>query len=98
MALAACTQRPVQARGSFEQGSAMLDAPWANPWFRRMGIAVSYGLLIYLVRQISITHFLLLTGVHLTVLLLTRYRDWPALVVGEMAALIPITIECLNQW
>ncbi|AIF47174.1 hypothetical protein HY57_07740 [Dyella japonica A8] len=76
----------------------MLDAPWANPWFRRMGIAVSYGLLIYLVRQVSITHFLLLTGVHLTVLLLTRYRDWPALVIGEVAALIPITIECLDQW
>ena len=76
----------------------MLDAPWANPWFRRIGVAVSYALLIYLVHQITIMHFLLLTGVHLTVLLLTRYRDWPVLIVGEMAALIPITIECINQW
>ncbi|PXV54629.1 Signal transduction histidine kinase, glucose-6-phosphate specific [Dyella jiangningensis] len=76
----------------------MLDAPWANPWFRRIGLAVSYGLLIYLVRQVAITHFVLLTGVHLTVLLLTRYRDWPLLVAGEMAVLVPITIQCIDQW
>ena len=67
----------------------MLDAPWAKPWFRRIGIAVSYGLLIALVRQITITHFVLVGGVHLVVLLLTRYRDWPALVAGEMVVLLP---------
>lgn len=76
----------------------MLDAPWANPWFRRIGLAVSYGLLIFLVRQVTIPHFLLLSGIHLTALLLTRYRDWPVLVVGEMAVLIPITIQCIDQW
>ncbi|MET3651764.1 MASE1 domain-containing protein [Dyella japonica] len=76
----------------------MLDAPWAKPWFRRIGIAVSYGLLIALVRQITITHFVLVGGVHLVVLLLTRYRDWPALVAGEMVVLLPTALECVGQF
>lgn len=74
----------------------MLDAPWAKPWFRRIGIALSYGLAIVLVHQVTIPHFLLLTGIHLTVLLLVRYRDWPALIVGEMLALLPMSIACVN--
>lgn len=75
----------------------MLDAPWANPWFRRIGMAVSYGLFILFARQITISHFALLTGVHLAALLLTRYRDWPWLVAGEMAVLIPVSIQCIPQ-
>lgn len=76
----------------------MLDAPWANLWFRRIGIAVSYGLLIFLARQVTIPHFLLLSGVHLTALLLTRYRDWPWLVLGEMGVLVPVSIQCASLW
>ncbi|GAB2795301.1 MASE1 domain-containing protein [Dyella kyungheensis] len=76
----------------------MLDAPWANPWFRRIGIAVSYGLLIVLAHQITISHFVLVAGIHLAVLLLVRYRDWPALIVGETFALLPTSIECVDQF
>lgn len=76
----------------------MLDAPWANPWFRRIGIAVSYGLLIVLARQVTISHFVLVAGIHLAVLLLFRYRDWPALIVGETFALLPTSIECVGQF
>ena len=76
----------------------MLDAPWANLWFRRIGIAASYGLLIFLARQVTIPHFLLLSGVHLTALLLTRYRDWPLLVLGEMCVLVPVSIQCGDSY
>ena len=76
----------------------MLDAPWAKLWFRRIGIAASYGLLIFLARQVTIPHFLLLSGVHLTALLLTRYRDWPLLVLGEMCVLVPVSIQCAGLW
>jgi len=76
----------------------MLDATWANPWFRRISVAVVYGLLIFLSRQVIIPHFALVTGVHLAALLLMRYRDWPWLVAGEMAVLVPISIQCVAQW
>jgi two-component system, NarL family, sensor histidine kinase FusK len=76
----------------------MLDAPWANRWFHRVAIAVSFGLLIALVRQFTISHFVLLAGIHLAVLLLVRYRDWPALMVGEMLVLIPRAVACADQF
>jgi glucose-6-phosphate-specific signal transduction histidine kinase len=76
----------------------MLDAPWANLWFRRIGIAASYGLLIALTREVTITHFVLGAGIHLAVLLLVRYRDWPALIVGETLALLPTSIACVGDY
>ena len=76
----------------------MLEASWSNPWFRRIGVAVWYGCGIALFREFAIPHFLLLTGVHLAVLLLTRYRDWPALVVGEVASLIPMSVAYADTW
>lgn len=76
----------------------MLEGAWAKPWVRFVAIAVAYGLGISLFRQIVIPHFLLLTGVHVAVLLLTRYKDWPALVVGEVVSLIPMSVACAAQW
>jgi glucose-6-phosphate-specific signal transduction histidine kinase len=76
----------------------MLEGAWAKPWVRFIVVAVAYGLGISLFRQIVIPHFLLLTGVHLAVLLLTRYRDWPALVAGEVVSLIPMSVACVAQW
>ncbi|RDI97685.1 hypothetical protein DVT68_15490 [Dyella solisilvae] len=76
----------------------MLEASWSNPWLRRVGVAVSYGCGIALFRQFAIPHFLLLTGVHLAVLLLAPYRDWPALVVGEVASLIPMSLAYAGTW
>lgn len=76
----------------------MLEGAWAKPWVRFMAIAAGYGVGISIFRQIVIPHFLLLTGVHLAVLLLTRYRDWLALVAGEVVSLIPMSVACAAQW
>jgi two-component system, NarL family, sensor histidine kinase FusK len=76
----------------------MLEGAWAKPWVRFVAIAVAYGLGISLFRQIVIPHFLFLTGVHVAVLLLTRYKDWPALVAGEVVSLIPMSVACAAQW
>lgn len=61
-------------------------------------MATAYGLGIFLFRQILILHFLLITGVHVAALLLTREKDWPALIAGEMVSLIPMSVDCAPQY
>ena len=70
----------------------------AKAWMRQATIAAGYGCGIALFRQAVVPHLLLITGVHLAVLMLTRYRDWPALVVGEAVSLVPISVACAPQW
>ncbi|WP_412731028.1 MASE1 domain-containing protein [Dyella aluminiiresistens] len=53
---------------------------------------------VTLVRQISISHWLILAGVHFAVLLLYRYRYWPALVLGEAVSLIPLALTFEHQF
>jgi len=66
-------------------------------WLYRLAIAVSYGVVITLVRQVSISHWMLLTGVHVCVLLLMPYRYWPALIAGEMVSLVPSSITGVDK-
>lgn len=67
-------------------------------WWRHLAVALAYGVGVTLVRQVSISHWLVLAGVHFAVVLLTRYRYWPALVVGEAVSLVPLAIACAAQF
>lgn len=70
----------------------------ANIWLRHIAIAMLYGVGVTLFRQMLIPHWVLLTGFHLSVLLLTRYRYWPALVAGEAISLLHLSISCADQF
>jgi len=67
-------------------------------WWRFLAVALAYGVGVTLVRQISISHWLILAGVHFAVLLLCRYRYWPALIVGEAVSLVHFAISYEHQF
>jgi glucose-6-phosphate-specific signal transduction histidine kinase len=56
-----------------------------------------YGVGVTLFRQLSISHWLILTGFHLAVLLLVDRRYWLALVVGEAVSLAHLSLVCADQ-
>ncbi|MEO9078906.1 MAG: MASE1 domain-containing protein [Rhodanobacter sp.] len=60
-------------------------------WLRHIAVAVFYCLLVTAVRHISFSHWLILSGLYLSVLLLTSYRYWPALMLGEIASLASLS-------
>lgn len=65
---------------------------------RFAGIAAVYCVGLILVRHLSLANWFILTGFHLTVLLLVPYRYWPALVVGDAARLAWISAICYPQF
>lgn len=67
-------------------------------WKYHLAVAVSYGVGIWLVQQLNVPHFLLLCGVHMAVLLLMPYRYWPALVVADVLAQIPVAVVCAPSY
>jgi glucose-6-phosphate-specific signal transduction histidine kinase len=69
----------------------------ANIWIRHLGVAVVYAIGVSLFRQMSISHWFILCGLRLSVLLLTKYRYWPALVLGESAFLATMSYTCAGQ-
>lgn len=71
---------------------------WEHAWVRHVTVAVTYGLFISLFRGITFPHYMLICGVHVAVLILTPYRYWPALVLGEATSLVPMAIDCVPQW
>ncbi len=56
-------------------------------WLRQVAVVVLYGTAVSLFRDISISHWLVLGGLCLSALLITPYRYWTALLLGEMASL-----------
>ncbi|TAM62766.1 MAG: hypothetical protein EPN49_03320 [Rhodanobacter sp.] len=69
----------------------------ANIWLRHIAVAVVYALGVALFRQMSISHWFILCGLRLSVLLLSRYRYWPALVLGESVFLVYLSYTCADQ-
>jgi len=66
-------------------------------WLRQIAVAVCYALLVSLARELSFSHWVLLAGLHVATLLLTPYRYWAALVVGDMLSLGYISVTCVDQ-
>jgi glucose-6-phosphate-specific signal transduction histidine kinase len=69
-----------------------------NTWWRYVIVAVVYCAGVSLFRQVSISHWLVMCGFDLTVLLLTPYRYWPALFTGEFLQLLVKSIQCFDQF
>lgn len=70
---------------------------WTHTWYRHVGVAVAFALGTSLFRTMIIPHWVLLCGFHLSVLLLVRYRYWPALLVGEAVSLAHLSITYAHQ-
>jgi glucose-6-phosphate-specific signal transduction histidine kinase len=76
----------------------MQKATGVSFWLRQIAVAVGYAVIVSLFRELSISHWLLLCGLHISMLLLTPYRYWPALLVGETASLGYLSITCFDQF
>lgn len=74
----------------------MQKGAWANAWFRHIAVAVAFAAGTSLFRAMIIPHWVLLCGFHLSVLLLVRYRYWPALLAGEAASLAHLSFSHLD--
>lgn len=71
---------------------------FGGTWLRHVAVAASFGLAVTLFRQLSISNWLILGGLGVSALLLTRYKYWPALILGEMASLAYLSYVCADQW
>lgn len=71
---------------------------WERAWVRHVAVAVAYGVAVVLFRGVSVTQWMILAGLRLSVLLLTPYRYWPALVAGESAYFIYMGYVCSATW
>ena len=69
-----------------------------NAWWRHVAVAVVYALAVLLFRWVIVPHWLVVCGLHVAVLLLVPYRYWPALFVGESAAMLKTSITCEAQF
>ncbi|MEI7035661.1 MASE1 domain-containing protein [Fulvimonas yonginensis] len=67
----------------------MLKRVWDNVWGQRVIVALGYAAAYGLLREVSISQWMLFSGFRLCVLILVPYRYWPALVAGE---LVPLTV------
>lgn len=65
---------------------------------RQAGVAAIYVIALCLFRQVSINHWIILTGLHLAALMLVPYRYWPALFVADVARLAYVSLTCLDQF
>ncbi|RDS82236.1 hypothetical protein DWU98_09380 [Dyella monticola] len=80
------------------RGQVMGKGTRGSTFGRYAIVAIVYGISVSLFRQISISHWLVMCGFDLTVLLLTPYRYWPALFVGEFFQLLVKSIQCFDQF
>lgn len=63
-------------------------------WWKHLAVAIVYGAAVFLFRQVAVPHYLLLSGVHVTALMLVPYRYWPSMIISEILVQIPVAIDC----
>jgi len=66
-------------------------------WLRQLAVAAAYAVIVSLFRQLSVSHWLLSSGLHMAALLLVPYRYWGALLVGETTSLSYLSVLCVND-
>lgn len=66
-------------------------------WLRHVAVAVIFCLAVTLLRQFSISHWMVLSGLYLSALLLMHYRYWPALVLGGAVSVAHLSYVCADQ-
>jgi len=64
---------------------------------RQLGVAVVYCASVALAGRFSMSHWIVLTGLHLGALLLVDYRYWPALFAGDVAWLGYLSLTSYAQ-
>jgi glucose-6-phosphate-specific signal transduction histidine kinase len=65
----------------------MIKSIAENKWVRQIAVALGYALVYTLLRPYSASVWTVTAGLRLSCLLLFPYRYWPALIVGECAAI-----------
>jgi len=76
-----------------------IEKTWqSHRWVIHVGVALGYGLLYLPLRSFSDSHWPVMAGFRMACLLLIPCRYWPALVVGETAALIYPNMACIEDF
>ncbi|MDG2538508.1 MASE1 domain-containing protein [Dyella jiangningensis] len=83
---------------SIQRGLDMQKGTGVASWLRQFAAAATYLAIASLFRELSISHWLIVCGLHVSVLLLTPYRYWAALAVGDMVSLGYLSITCADQF
>lgn len=76
----------------------MLGELWRSAWLRQVAVAAGYALAYGVSHHLSFSHWAVFAGVRLSALLFVPYRYWPALVVGEGAALVGNAVDCASVY
>lgn len=66
----------------------MIKSIAENRWVRQIAVALGYALVYTMLRPYSASVWTVTAGLRLSCLLLFPYRYWPALIVGEGAAIV----------
>ncbi|WP_157971478.1 MASE1 domain-containing protein [Dyella sp. C9] len=61
-------------------------------------MAAAYCSALFLLRQVTLPHWIVITGFHLSLLLLLNYAYWPALLIGGLVRMAFVSIECYPQF
>lgn len=74
------------------------EDPLDKKWLPHVAVALAYAAGFALLRSVSFSHWELIAGFRLSVLLLAPYRYWPALLLGEMGPLAYTALECMDRF
>lgn len=70
----------------------------SHRWLIHVGVAIGYALTYLSIRILSENHWPIMAGFRMACLLLMPYRYWPALVSGEVVALVYHNVACLEDF
>lgn len=70
----------------------------ADALIRHFALGALYCAALFLISKVTFTHWIIVTGFHLSVLLLSRYRYWPALALGGLARMAYVSFDCYPQY
>lgn len=76
----------------------MLRGLGRNALVRHVAVAIAYTLAYGLLHHLSFSHWALFAGLRFSALLFVPYRFWPALLVGESAALAGNALDCASEY
>ncbi|GLQ47619.1 sensor histidine kinase [Dyella lipolytica] len=64
--------------------------------WKHLAVGIGYGLGVWLFQHLTVPHFVLLCGVHVAAALLVPRRYWPAMIVSQSMAQLPVAISCVS--
>lgn len=76
----------------------MAKGLWDRAWVRHVAVALGYGLAAAVLREFSVSYWMVSDGLRLSVFLLAPYRYWPALFVGDLGYYAYLSYDCFANW